>query len=956
MHWDSPTTQRQLQQDAVARPRPATRPKSLMTGLVAGSRREKSLWRWASTSNLDNFMRGVYQYYEGGGFWCILCANALWLLETLFVAVLLTLLSQCVDYAALPHSKSLDQIIVRQCTRKMSGLWNTGIWLYSFFFIWKSAQYFLEIRRLLHIRDFYLYLLEIPEQDMQTVSWQDVVARIMSLRDQNPKTATNMPQNVRRYLGSQSKDRLDAHDIANRLMRRDNYLIAMINKDVLDLSLPIPFFRGKQLYSKTMEWYLHYSILDMAFNDFGQVRQDFLRADRRGQLSQKLKQRFYFAGLLNLIFAPVVFAYVVIVYFFMYYNEYQKDPKLAAARKYTALAEWKFREFNELPHIFYERLHMSFPFATRYIDQFPKRMTEDVARSIAFMSGAITAVLAVCTILDSELFLGFEITKDRTVLFYLGLFGGIWAMTRGIISEESTVFNPEYALRSVIEYTHYMPDHWQGRLHSFEVKQEFSELYKMKVIIFLEEIMGIITTPLLLLFSLPNCSEQIVDFFREFTVHVDGLGYVCSFAVFDFKKDGGAGVQPGGGHDVREEYYSTKHGKMAASYYGFIDNYVINPRTGIPGHMPPGMRQQFYPPPTFPSLNSPTLAADMQGSHVGRLVESDHQPPAVSLGDSSRENSAVDMDEPEAGVLGMINQLRQTHHKHHRRGGVLYEALPPNFSLLQNMAAGAFAGIATRMQLLNPSSTTAYTGVLRSTYQIASGEGFFNLWRGMSSVIVGAGPAHAVYFATYEAVKHAMGGNQAGVHHPLAAATSGAAATIASDAFMNPFDVIKQRMQIQNSSKMYRSMVDCAKFVYKNEGLAAFYVSYPTTLSMTVPFTALQFLAYESLSTVMNPRKKYDPLTHCLAGAVAGGFAAALTTPMDVIKTILQTRGTSSDPEVRRVNGFADGCRLLCRKEGFRGFFKGVRPRVVTTMPSTAICWSAYEFSKAYFIKRNDAL
>jgi hypothetical protein len=31
------------------------------------------------------------------------------------------------------------------------------------------------------------------------------------------------------------------------------------------------------------------------------------------------------------------------------------------------------------------------------------------------------------------------------------------------------------------------------------------------------------------------------------------------------------------------------------------------------------------------------------------------------------------------------------------------------------------------------------------------------------------GPAHAVYFATYEAVKHAMGGNKAGEHHPLAA-------------------------------------------------------------------------------------------------------------------------------------------------------------------------------------------
>jgi hypothetical protein len=33
------------------------------------------------------------------------------------------------------------------------------------------------------------------------------------------------------------------------------------------------------------------------------------------------------------------------------------------------------------------------------------------------------------------------------------------------------------------------------------------------------------------------------------------------------------------------------------------------------------------------------------------------------------------------------------------------------------------------------------------------------------------GPAHAVYFATYEAVKHVLGGNKAGVHHPVAAGT-----------------------------------------------------------------------------------------------------------------------------------------------------------------------------------------
>jgi autophagy-related protein 9 len=112
---------------------------------------------------------------------------------------------------------------------------------------------------------------------------------------------------------------------------------------------------------------------------------------------------------------------------------------------------------------------MSYPFASRYLDQFPKVKMVKVARFMAFVAGAVVSVLAVATLWDPEIFLGFEITSDRTVLFYLTLFGGIWAVMNGTIPEENLVFEPEYALRNVIEYTHYMPNHWQGRLHSDEV-------------------------------------------------------------------------------------------------------------------------------------------------------------------------------------------------------------------------------------------------------------------------------------------------------------------------------------------------------------------------------------------------------------------------------------------------------------------------------------------------------
>ena len=144
---------------------------------------------------------------------------------------------------------------------------------------------------------------------------------------------------------------------------------------------------------------------------------------------------------------------------------------------------------------------------------------------------------------------------------------------------------------------------------------------------------------------------------------------------------------------------------------------------------------------------------------------------------------------------------------------------------------------------------------------------------------------------------------------------------------------------------------------------------------MTVPFTALQFTAYESINKVMHRRQGYDPLTHCTAGGLAGGVAAAATTPLDVIKTLLQTRGSSTDAEIRNARGLVEAAKIIARRDGAKGFFRGMKARVVTAAPSTAICWSvacetlldggiacsntlifrsAYEVAKAYFISAEE--
>ncbi|OAX81033.1 hypothetical protein ACJ72_04627 [Emergomyces africanus] len=570
------------------------------------------MWRWANVENLDNFLADVYDYFLGNGIKSILLSRVLNLLTLAFVVGFTVFLTSCIDYRLVPHGKTMSDIVVPHCVQEMSASSTFLLWLFSIFWIYQAVRYILDLRRLSHMHDFYHYLLGISDTDIQTISWQEIVSRLMALRDSNPSTAGAVSAKHRKFLGSQSKQRMDAHDIANRLMRKDNYLIALFNKDILDLTLPIPFLKSRQLFSRTLEWNLHFCILDYVFNDQGQVRTLFLKDTHRKALSDGLRRRFLISGLLNIFIAPFFLVYFLMHYFFRYFNEYQKNPSQIGSRQYTPLAEWKFREFNELRHLFQRRINMSYPFATRYIDQFPKDKTVQISRFVGFIAGALASVLALASVVDPELFLGFEISHDRTVLFYLGVFGTVWAVARGIVPEETLVFDPEFALREVIDFTHYQPAHWQGKLHSDEIRTEFAMLYQMKVVVFLEELLSMIFIPFVLWFSLPKCSDRLIDFFREFTVHVDGLGYVCSFAVFDFKKGTNVipqnqdaqqeGPQNTGQPDLRNDYFSTKDGKM----------------------------HRFHPPPAFPALASPPLMPEANYTGTGRPNRWDPQHRSVT--------------------------------------------------------------------------------------------------------------------------------------------------------------------------------------------------------------------------------------------------------------------------------------------------------------------------------------
>ncbi|KAJ0244888.1 hypothetical protein HA466_0184120 [Hirschfeldia incana] len=285
----------------------------------------------------------------------------------------------------------------------------------------------------------------------------------------------------------------------------------------------------------------------------------------------------------------------------------------------------------------------------------------------------------------------------------------------------------------------------------------------------------------------------------------------------------------------------------------------------------------------------------------------------------------------------------------------------------QFMIAGSIAGsvehmamfpvdtIKTHMQALRPCPLKP-VGIRQAFRSIIQKEGPSALYRGIWAMGLGAGPAHAVYFSFYEVSKKFLSssadGGDSGYSNSAAHAVSGVFATVSSDAVFTPMDMVKQRLQMGEGT--YGGVWDCVKRVMREEGFGAFYASYRTTVLMNAPFTAVHFATYEAAKKALmevSPERVGDEegwLVHATAGAAAGGLAAAVTTPLDVVKTQLQCQGVCGCDRFTS-GSISDVLKTIVKKDGYGGLLRGWLPRMLFHAPAAAICWSTYEGVKSFF-------
>ncbi|MCJ1410538.1 hypothetical protein MMC19_004624 [Ptychographa xylographoides] len=340
---------------------------------------------------------------------------------------------------------------------------------------------------------------------------------------------------------------------------------------------------------------------------------------------------------------------------------------------------------------------------------------------------------------------------------------------------------------------------------------------------------------------------------------------------------------------------------------------------------------------------------------------------------------------------------------------------------LHSMIAGGIGGttgdllmhsldtVKTRQQG-DPHIPPRYTSMSSTYATIFRQEGVRKgLYSGVTPAFLGSFPGTIIFFGTYEWSKRHLIDN--GMHPSLAYLAGGFIADFAASFVYVPSEVLKTRLQLQGrynnpffqSGYNYRSTLDAARTIVRQEGISALYYGYKATIFRDLPFSALQFAFYEQEQKWAKQWAGSRDIglgLEVLTGATAGGMAGVITCPLDVVKTRIQTqinpregqispaRATKPQPQaatipvVKPISSFDSsaspasksaqqrrhistsspstsvrkpgsvnldtssvitGLKLLYKTEGIAGWFRGVGPRAVWTSVQSATMLVMYQ-------------
>mmetsp|Transcript_28485 Transcript_28485/g.43067 ORF Transcript_28485/g.43067 Transcript_28485/m.43067 type:complete len:602 (-) Transcript_28485:264-2069(-) len=374
-------------------------------------------------------------------------------------------------------------------------------------------------------------------------------------------------------------------------MRKENFLIAFFNRNMIDLK--VPFLTQCTCFCKSLEWSIYFCVLNYMFNHKYQIRPAFYLDPAA------LRRRFILCGIAHALFLPFLAFFMTLHFLMQNLYDWRSTKQYFGPKDWSLAAKWTFREFNELPHFFERRLSPSYEATDEYLKLFRQsELVTTFGRILAFVGGSFGGVLLVFAAVNDAILLHVKL-GNFNLLWFVGMMGILYSAGKSMLPNpdihlryhRNLIEEMDDGLRSIAAHTHHYPEIWRGKGYDIKTRKIITSMFNNKAKIFLHELISLLAAPMVLCYYLPRCADNICEFVMTGKEEVPGVGDICGYATFDFDKFNdeeweGKSMGRDRGNiarsvaELQDVETATRllpkpkayHGKMEKSFFGFKGN------------------------------------------------------------------------------------------------------------------------------------------------------------------------------------------------------------------------------------------------------------------------------------------------------------------------------------------------------------------------------------------------
>jgi len=189
-----------------------------------------------------------------------------------------------------------------------------------------------------------------------------------------------------------------------------------------------------------------------------------------------------------------------------------------------------------------------------------------------------------------------------------------------------------------------------------------------------------------------------------------------------------------------------------------------------------------------------------------------------------------------------------------------------------------------------------------------------------------------------------------GIHLSLMGVSlvAGALARSISATLVTPLELVRTRLQASHARSSFSSVFSPLMREVQMEGVGVLWRGLGATLWRDVPFSALYFTGYELGKVLLtgagfgeNKASSFwtEFSSSFVVGAGSGCIAAVATHPFDVVKTRLQAEAGRAAHGSSVISAVSS----IMHRDGVRGLFRGLSPRLAKVAPSCGIMIGSFE-------------